>query len=231
MYIKGNFIEPHTDEWLMARLGHFTSSEWHKLFQGGRKKDDYFGTGAITYINEKVAEILTGVPKEMIKGLPAIDWGVANEPDAAFAYEKTTNQICSHSGFYEYNKVFGGTPDREILHNGKIIIEIKCPHVTSNFIAACKINSGIELLAFDKEKYSQCQGNMLVTESEMCDLVYFDPRIKDPDYQIKIIRIYRDEPFINEGLERLDAATDILIESVETIINMQERNSQFRIAS
>lgn len=239
-YTKGNFIEAHTDEWIKIRNGHFTSSEWNRLFVGGRSKDEYFGKGAYTYIHEKVAEIMTGQCKEIIRGVPAIDWGIYNEPYAAQAYDEITGYESKESGFYEYSKVFGGTPDREI--SPKIISEIKCPHVSSNFIAVCKINSGEEYKKYDQEKFAQCQGNMLVTCSEICDLIYFDPRMGFKGYdkygqkefdissQVKIIRIYRDDLFINEGLERLDFATEILIENIDNIIRMQEYNRTLKIA-
>lgn len=230
-YVKGSYVEAHSDEWILARLGHFTSSEWNKLFQGGRSKSEYFGKGALTYIDEKVAEIMTGQAKELIRGLPAIDWGVANEADAADLYALVTNQKIIHSGFYEYSLVFGGTPDRECKHNPKLIQEIKCPYVSSNFTAVCKINSGEEYRDYDKEKFAQCQGNMLVTCSEMCDMVYFDPRVKQPELSIKIIRIYRDNDFIKEGLERLDEATTIMTDNIENMLKMHERNLTYRIAS
>lgn len=241
-YIKGSFIEPHTDEWRKARLGHFTSSEWNRLFVGGRSKEEYFGKGAYTYIDEKVAEIMTGECKELVRGLPAIDWGIYYEPYAAEAYGEITGQQMAYSGFYEYSPVFGGTPDREVVDNPKIIIEVKCPHVSSNFIAICKINSGEEYKKYDQEKYAQCQGNMLVTNADICDMVYYDPRMgfkgldqygeKEFDIfsQVKIIRIYRDNDFIKLGLEKLDYATDEVIERVESIIKMQDYNRRLRIA-
>lgn len=230
-YIKGTFVEAHSDEWVMARLGHFTSSEWAKLFKTGRSKDQYFGQGALTYVDEKVAEILTKKPKELIRGIPAIDWGVAHEPDAADAYSILTNQKLIHSGFYEYSLVFGGTPDREHATNQKLIIEIKCPYVSSNFTAVCQIGSGEEYRKFDEEKFIQCQGNMLVTCSEMCDLVFFDPRMLNVEHQAKIIRIYRDNDLLKEGLERLDYATDILTNNIEKILKMHSHNLTYRIAS
>lgn len=243
MYVKGKFVEPHTDEWYKARLGHFTSSEWNRLFVGGRSKEEYFGKGALTYIDEKVAEIMTGECKEMVKGLPAIDWGVYYEYYAAEAYAEITGQTVLESGFYEYSPVFGGTPDREIMNNAKLITEIKCPYVSSNFIAACKINSGEEYKKYDQEKYAQCQGNMIVTESEICDMVYFDPRMgfkgfdkygeKEFDIfsQVKIIRIYRDNDFINLGLEKLEYATEELVQNIENIIQMQDSNRSFKISA
>lgn len=229
-YVKGSLIEAHTDEWVAARLGHFTSSEWIRLFEGGTN-GAYFGKGANTYIDEKVAEIMTGKPKEMIRGLPAIDWGVAHEPDAADAYSILTNQKLIHSGFYEYSAVFGGTPDRECEFNPKLIQEIKCPYVSSNFTAICKIQSGEEFFKKDKEKYAQCQGNMLITCSDICDLIYFDPRMRGLEFQTKIIRIYRDNDFIKKGLERVDEATEVMTTNIEQIIAMHERNLTYRIAS
>lgn len=240
-YIKGSFIDAHTDEWQKARLGHFTSSQWNKLFVSGTK-GNYFGKGALTYIDEKVAEILSGEAKELIRGLPAIDWGIYHEYYADEAYCHITGEVSALSGFYEFSPFFGGTPDRELLSNPNKITEYKCPHVSSNFIAACKINSGEEYKIFDQEKYAQCQGNMLITQTEICDMVYFDPRMGFKGYdkygekefdifsQIKIIPIYRDEAFIKEGLEKLEYGAEELVERIENHIKMQEYNRSLRIA-
>ena len=223
-YVKGISVEAHTEDWINARLGHFTSSEWAKLFKSKNLKK-------CTYIDEKVAEILTRRPKEIIRGIPAIDWGVAHEPDAADAYSILTNQKLIHSGFYEYSIAFGGTPDRECANNPKLIQEIKAPYVSSNFTAACEIMSGEQLKDFDLDKYIQCQGNMIVTCAEMCDLIFFDPRMRDIEHQTKIIRIYRDNDLIKDGLQLLDDATEVLTDKIERILKMHSHNLTYRIAS
>ena len=53
-------VQQGTKEWFDARLAKVTSSELHKLFKNGRSKTEYFGETAKSYIQEKVAEIMTG---------------------------------------------------------------------------------------------------------------------------------------------------------------------------
>jgi hypothetical protein len=203
---KPKFIEPHTRAWTEARLGKFTSSEIHKLFVSGRKKDELFGKGAITYIQTKVAEILTGESKNPTS--IAMDWGLSNERDAILRYEQETGVKTNTSGFYIQNDIYGGSPDAEVGDDG--ILEVKCPYASENHLGIYLCNSVDELRDFEESYYTQPQGNMYITGRQWCDFISYDPRCYNPKFQIKIIRIYRDEEFIKELEYRVGEAAEIM---------------------
>lgn len=223
-----SFIEPHTKEWDEARCGRITSSEIDKIFVGGRSKDILFGKGAITYLNIKVAEILTRERKE-ITGKP-LDYGNAEEPWARKHYSEITNQIVTEGRFYIFNDIFGGTNDGEVeASNG--IIEIKSPFASENHIAICLLNSADELREYDFGYYSQCQANMFIKKANWCDFISWDDRILNPDFKMKIIRVYPDEAFQTEMIYRLDEAAGVMAEKIERIFKMPKQNLTYRIAS
>lgn len=227
------FIEPHTLGWKEARLGKFTSSEIHKLFAGGKRKmtetelllrekgdrktttDTLFGDGALTYIKVKIAEILTGEtnnPTSM-----AMDWGLSNERDAILRYEVETGIKTRTSGFYTHNSVFGGSPDSEVGING--ILEVKCPFASENHIAISLCETVEDLRDFNECYYTQPQGNMFVTGTKWCDFISYDPRCKNEKFQIKIIRIHRDDEFIREMLYRIEEASVIMNDYLTSLLS------------
>jgi YqaJ-like recombinase protein len=223
------FIEPHTDEWYATRLGKVTSSKSDLIFKGGRGKDEYFGTGALTYINILIAERLTGESKEA-SGRP-IDWGLSNEHDARLMYSMVTNQKVTESKYYNhdgiYSQIFGGTNDGEVDDEG--IIEIKCPYASENHIAICQMNTVEELKKFDNGYYCQSQGNMFLTGAKWCDFISYDPRVKNTDFQIKIMRIYPDQAWFKELEERLAEVAAIMAERLNYIFNVGDANLKYRV--
>ncbi len=222
----GEYIEPHTDEWYAARLGKITASEVDKLFVGGRKKDEFFGKGALTYLDIKIAEIFTGEAKEA-RGIP-IDWGLSNEHDAALHYENLTGYKTEHCGLYLHPEIhlLAGTPDREIPET-RSILEVKCPYASENHIKIMKMKSVEELREFDLTYYAQPQTNLFITGAAFCDFVSYDPRVKNPDFRMKIFRIYPDRFFHDELVDRLGEAAAIMNASIEEMLLMPERHKNY----
>ncbi|MEB0262877.1 YqaJ viral recombinase family protein [Mucilaginibacter sp. 10I4] len=229
-----SFIEPHTQQWKEVRLGRFTSSEIHKLFQGGKRSltpeelkgrekgdlrrtaDTLFGEGALTYIKVKIAEILTGEAKEATS--TSMDWGLSLEADAIQCYAKNKNAKPELSGFYTFNSIYGGSPDAEIGNDG--ILEVKCPFASENHISIMLCKSVEELRNFNEAYYTQPQGNMFVTGAKWCDFISYDPRCKNEKFRIKIIRIDRDENLIKDMVFRLEKAADIMNDYFNDLIEI-----------
>lgn len=231
------FIEPHTQEWKEARLGRFTSSEIHKLFQCGKRPmtpeelkarekgdirrtvDTLFGDGALTYIKIKIAEILTGEAKDATSS--SMDWGLSLESDAISHYAEIKDVMPNVSGFYTYNTIYGGSPDAEIGNEG--ILEVKCPFASENHISIMLCKSVEDLRKFNEAYYSQPQGNMFVTGAKWCDFISYDPRCKNEKFRMKVIRIERDEKFINEMVLRLDKAAGIMNEYFTSLMDLSTK--------
>ena len=234
------FNEQRSAEWFAERLGKFTSSEVVKLLKGGTRKrtpdemalrlkgdtrstvDVPFGDGAMTYIYAKVAEIITGEVDDDASG-DAIDWGIAHEQDAVDMYQHFMKLKVIRNGFEKYNDFFGGSPDGKVgeendnLENG--IIEVKCPKTKSNHIKYFRIKTEEEFRLEYEDHYAQIQGNLLATGRGWCDFISFDPRPKIELFQIKILRINRNEPFIADMKMKIDMAGDLLTEVLEDMLN------------
>jgi hypothetical protein len=123
--VEGNFspknIEQGSDQWEQIRAGRFTSSEIWKIMEFGYrpmtpeelKARPKTGKGSKTtrvpdptqmsdkgkiYINQKVAEVLTGQPKQPTYAYPLV-YGKETEPEAVEYFEKTTGYTCEKIGF------------------------------------------------------------------------------------------------------------------------------------
>lgn len=120
--MKVVFIKPHTDQWVSARLGAFTSSESSKLLIGGKRKmtpaelaakkandkakkaadKDYKAdarTTVDTLFGDGALTYINIKAAEIINKKPkagprgdAIDWGLAKEPEALAMYTKVTGR-------------------------------------------------------------------------------------------------------------------------------------------
>lgn len=233
-YVKSIHAQ-RSPEWYAERLGKFTSSELHKLFGKGRRPmtsnelalrlkgdirktvDEYFGTGAHTYIFDKLNELLSGEIEDKAFGA-ALDWGIANEPDAALRYQAIKKVKLLDVGFVTYNSFFGGSPDglvgeENILENG--IVEFKCPYNGSNHLKYFDIETPAQFKERHEEYYIQVQGNMLAANRGWCDFMSFDPRQRQPAFQQYLLRIPRDNTLITEAIERIDKGSDILVEKMD----------------
>lgn len=200
-----------TDAWKAERIGKFTSSEIHKLLQKGRGKEEYFGKGAITYIQEVVAETITGEAPEVSS--KAIEWGYANEYDAVLEYEGKLNTKVEYYGsgnpkFISYNDVSGGSPDG--LVGEKSLIEVKCPFNSGNHIKFLMMENQEQLKADNFDYYCQVQMNLLCTKRELAHFISYDPRVIDHRLRLAILEVNRDEVLIQEIEERIKAATVIV---------------------
>jgi len=157
---------------------------------GTRSRDGYT-QGGETYLNECIAETLSGVIREL-KGA-SLDWGHEQEPKARFAYEMRKMQSVKLVGFVPLRNVkdgriwAGASPDGlvgpwDIIeddegnstvsplseeHSGGI--EIKSPFNPA--VHTATIRSG----EVPEEYLEQILGNMLVTGAKWWDFISFHP--------------------------------------------------------
>lgn len=187
----------------------FTASEIWKLC--GKKG---LGDTGTTYIHEKVSEFITGERKQQASTM-ATEWGNNNEKDAYLWFVQETKIEAKYHGkedfvFLEYNQFSGGSPDG-FFDNG--VLEIKCPFVTSNHVAA--LSGGIDWLRKKDEYYCQLQFNMMCAKAEKGILVSYDPRTIEPQHRMALIDV---EPDIDLQLlihSRIEQAAEI----VKSILN------------
>ena len=194
------------DDWFEKRLGRLTSSRFGDMMQKGRAKDDKFGTACKKYINEKIAEILTGQGSSFSS--QATDWGTDLEPEAIAFYQDKTNNIVDYDSkrFVEFGEYAGGSPDGLIDDNGAI--EVKCPFNSINHIETIRTNE------VPKQYVHQVQGHLMVTGREWCDFVTYDPRMKDDKLKMHIIRVGRNQELIDKMEARITEVRD----EIDTIL-------------
>lgn len=216
-----NYFE--NSEWKAKRLGKFTSSEIHKLMKGGRSKSQLFGQGALTYIEEKIAEIITGEAKEL-EG-KALEWGAANELDAITLFSQQHNEVVEFFGvgnpeFFAWNNVSGGSPDGL---TPTAVIECKCPFNSANhigFLIASKLPNS-EQTEWLKENWPeyfyQVQFNMLCCKREKAYLVSYDPRTVAPEHRLAVIEIKADGELQMDIDYRISEAKKIVRLALDTI--------------
>ncbi|MCL2596235.1 MAG: YqaJ viral recombinase family protein [Paludibacter sp.] len=206
--------------WTSDRLGLFTASRISDLLICAKGDKDGFGVVAMSYIMEKVCEILTGEQKPEVN-TKSIEWGNENEAVAMAVYSRNTNKKVAYFG-KENPKSFSLAPDYNLsgspdgLIFDEKVIEIKCPYNSVNHIE----NTLMNLEAFKKERkeyYAQIQVNMLVTDTNICDFVSFDPRMIDEKLQLSILEVPKDSEFQKLILQRVEAATEILRDTVKKI--------------
>jgi hypothetical protein len=137
---------------------------------------DALGTGAETYIKIKVAETLTGRPKESSYAYPLV-YGKETEPEAVAHFEKETGLQCEEIGFVAFGDHAGGSPDRMVSDGS--ILEVKCPWAIETQIDYLMLTDQWDLKRLKPEYFWQCQSNLLFTGKELCHFVTYDPRYPD----------------------------------------------------
>lgn len=198
------WIQQGTEEWDQIRVGRFTASQQWRLMdaakremtveelkarpksgKGSSAKLTYDHTvlsdAAMTYINEKVAEVLTGQCKQQGYAFPIV-WGTEKEPEARERFREKTGFEVETVGFFTYTDHAGGSPDG--LVNDDAILEIKCPFDSSVQLQYLMLTDQWDLKRCFKEHYWQCQSNMLFTERELCHFVTYDPRMQNEKHQL-----------------------------------------------
>jgi hypothetical protein len=207
-------------QWEQSRIGRFTASEIHKLMQKGRAKDQYFGTGATTYIKTKVAEIITGERTPDVSS-NAIEYGRSLEPEAFEVFNREYPDLKAlHYGisvpkFFPYGDFAGGSPDGETNDNG--IIEIKCPYNSTNHVEHLLLNTAEDLLSQCPEYYYQVQANMMFSERDRAYFISYDPRIIDYQFRLKVLVVEKDEDVFIEIGERVKRGAELMTELLTRI--------------
>lgn len=210
-------------EWKSERLGKFSASEIGKLMIKGRSKDQYFGDGAITYIESRAAEIFNQLPVTDLEGMKAIEWGNQHEAAAALAFSEKIGVEIEYFGksnptFYPYEPVklwAGGSPDG-IVPTEKAGLELKCPENSTQHIKFWRMKEAIDLKDEKPLYYGQVQFNMMCTGYRKWYFVSYDPRPLELRVQLKILEVPYDATYCKELDERLKKAVAMLREIIFT---------------
>jgi hypothetical protein len=228
--------EQGSDRWFDIRIGRFTSSEFYKLIQPGKRlmteeelkarpksgpgcktttTDDNsrLSEGGETYIYQKVSEVLTGQPRAEVYSF-ATSWGQDWEPVAAEHYEKVYGVKTEPISFVPWGDHFGGSPDRIV---GDELIEIKCPHEPANQVKYLMYTDANDLKMNHADYYWQIMCNLLWTGKKAANFVTFDPRFKDDKHKMSHIKIYPDPKAFDKIIERGKVAVTMKLQMLQTL--------------
>ena len=222
-----SWIDQNSEEWDRVRIGRFTASEMHRLMEPAKREmteaelkarpksgkgsaaklvNDYskLSDAAFTYIYEKVAEVLTGHPKNQGYAFPIV-WGTEHEEEAAEFFTKVTGLETEKVGFFKYTDHAGGSPDR--LVGTDAILEIKCPYEPVNQINYLLLTDHFDVRRNYFPYWVQCQANMLFTDTKLCHFCTYDPRMKEDKHKLTHIEIKPDLEFHDLIRQQISLAT------------------------
>lgn len=230
----------NNNAWLADRIGWFTASEIHKLMKTGRSKDKYFGDTALSYINEKIAECITGERKADFE-MAAMAWGRQYEKDAILFFEKQYGLKVDYYGaenpkYFPFNNISGGSPDGEIITEDALC-EAKCPFVSANHISYLLALNHANINQWIKDEhieyYTQMQFNMMAAtkylkrDIKKCYFLSYDPRTVDHEYRLAVMIIVADAEYQSLIEERTGKASEIVTNSINLL---NDYKKQFLLA-
>lgn len=185
-------------EWLAARRGLPTASQFSKIVTASGKPSSQ----AAKYMAELLAEHFLDCSLSNIED----DWlmrGTDLEESAIAAYEMCHDVDTTPVGFVlEESGTCGCSPDRLIGENGGL--EIKCPGPAQHILYM--------LNDFGSAYKQQVQGCLWICEREWWDIQSYNP-----DLPPAVLRVHRDDEFIQRLSEQVQGFADQLYDAKEKL--------------
>lgn len=182
--MKIYLMEQGSDAWISARLGIPTASNAHRIVTPKKCK---LSKTATDYALRLCAEKLLNATSESSVQSPWMDRGRDLEPMAVKQYEWQLDVLTMPVGFVTTDDgLIGCSPDRLVLSDEKVAVEIKCP--------APHVHLGYLLDGTTDDYKPQVQTQILVAELDRAHLYSFHERCPpvlienkpDPEYQAKL---------------------------------------------
>lgn len=196
--------EQGSDEWFASRLGRPSASMFNKLITSAGKPSISSGK----YIDELIDERLNGVRVPVYVN-EHMARGSFLEPEAREYYSFITEQKVTEYGFIlDDSEEFGCSPDGIIKDsdgNFEGGLEIKCP---ANMVGYHRDNK-----SFVTKYKQQIMGCMMITGAKWWDLMAYSD--KKPHYLI--IRVERDDEYIEKLAAEVQKAVDIIVNETENL--------------
>lgn len=177
-------MDQGSEEWRLMRCGKITGSRFRAVMDLN-KRNGTPNKPRRDLVATLQMELATGIPEYVIPN-EAMEHGSAMEPKARLAYEFLRDCRCEVPAFLQHPDLayIGFSPDGLVGEEG--IIEIKSPfleprHTRTRDSGKCP-----------DDYYAQCQGGLWVTGRKWCDFISYYPSIS-----VEIVRVERDEEYIN----------------------------------
>jgi hypothetical protein len=234
-------IAQGSEAWEQVRAGRFTSSEIWKIMEWGKRDmtaeelairpksgagsrttqvadPSVMGKQGITYIHQKVAEVMTGLPKQGAYAYPLV-YGKEIEPMAADYFAKAIGVELEEVGFQCFGDHAGGSPDRLFERDGiKMGLEIKCPFQSENQIQYLKLQGPADFKELYPEYWWQISSLMLFLDIKVWHFMTFDPRFKDDKHIMKHLVITQDD--VAEDQNKIITALESAIKIKLELLNL-----------
>lgn len=195
-------LEQGTTEWLAARSGIPTASEFSTLLVAG--KGPYgLGAGAITYACEKAGEILTGAPAENFSS-PYADRGHALEPQVRAEYELITGADVREVGFIRFGRA-GYSPDGLVGEDGLFECKTHAPKKLIGMLLDGEI---------PKEHRAQLLGGLLVSGRDWIELVGYWPGLPHVIRRLHRQDCEKEIAQLADAIERFNGFVDEIVARV-----------------
>ena len=197
--------EQGTPEWLAARLGCATASEFGCIVAAGAK------AGRETYAATLVGERLTKTPTAGFLS-KAMQDGLDREPMGKALYQSARGVWLREVGFIRHDTMMAGaSPDGLIGEEGGL--ELKCPQIKAH-LAYRRLARGECPSAY----WWQIQGQMWIAGLQWVDFVSYCPEMP-ADRQLVIRRIRRDE----KAIDRLRVEVKLFLADVDAMVLADDR--------
>jgi hypothetical protein len=171
-------VEQGTPEWLAARAGIPTASEFHTVMAVGPKGGK--SATRVSYLNKLVGEILTGEPMDSYSNAD-MERGKIMEDEARDLYCFTRDVEPQRVGFIR-NGDKGASPDSLLGTDGGLEIKSAAAHIQVARLLADELPS---------EHRAQVQGSIWVAEREWWDFCSYCPKLP-----LFVTRVFRDDEYI-----------------------------------
>jgi hypothetical protein len=233
---NSNQMPQRSQEWHVARMSKFTSSQIYQLFVLPTKKEieqgECFSKGAKTYILQKAGELL--FPSREITGSShAMERGLELEPQAIEAYLKLKKAEKQDVSFVTLGEETASSPDLVVIEhiqertgdfsheNGGA--EFKCRSQINHLKAIKYLKTEEDVEKLHNKEWWQCQHQIYVCDLDWIDYVHYHPDLDtiydpiqdkriDSAYKHKalhIVRIHRDEKTMKEFEEIIPLAAKL----------------------
>jgi len=210
MDLSASILIQGSPEWLQARCGHATASEFSSILAKGQ------GKMRASYLRRVVAERLTGKPSENYShGAWAknLERGQEQEPHARMAYEALTGNPVEEVGFLKHRDLMAGcSPDGLIGTEGGAEIKSVIPTVQLTTI----LDGG-----YPSEHQAQVQGSLWISGRKYWDFCSFSPDMP-ANLRCYVHRVERDEKYILN----LAAEVTVFLKEVDALVaKLMERKA------
>jgi hypothetical protein len=189
-------FEQRSPEWFRRHLGCVSSSRLGDVCK--KRRDMAESAGRAHLRSQLLAEMLSGMlSRKDLTGIPDVENGKECEPLAQCCYEIRTGYLVVPIGLAEHPSIprFLASTDGLVGDSG--MVEIKCLKRENHIETVEAFKKCQAPLLIDYRL--QCFGGMSCAERDWCDLVFYNPEIRQP-LDLYIHRIERDDKLIN-GIE------------------------------